>query len=97
MGFRRAAFTVAFTLFLLIFYSILRAAASVWRPDLLAIPVEITMEHFALQTGLFVAVVLLAYLGASSVTHVNLAGRDGFVPGRPRRGRSVLRPDDGDR
>ena len=95
---RKTLFTVVFTLFLIIFYAIVRGVALQWFPGLLEIPVEITPDYFLAQTALFAGIVLLSFWGASSVTYSRAGEREGFVPETPlQRRRSVLREEDGDR
>lgn len=88
MWFRKVLFTLVFTIFLLIFFGMARAAVGVLAPSWLVPPVDIGSDYFLALLGFFTVLVVVSYMGASSVLYHNLSGDDGTRPPRPARSRS---------
>ncbi len=94
MRLRRVLFTVVFTLFLLTFYALSQALFVRWSPEWAQAPADITTGYLVLLVLLFGGIVLLAFVGASSVVYGNLSGSEPGAPERPSRfRRQVLRPE----
>jgi len=73
---KKALFTIVFSVYCFIFYSVAYFLLKKFDPAMTEIPDKMTADHFLEMAGVFTAIVFLAFTGASYIVYGNASGRD---------------------